>query len=881
MSKKLILSSLVLALCLFSSARAINIVWVSDQYDELADGVPDDAAWVEVLEANGYTVDNTMGAAFGDGYWRTMDTDKIATLNAADLVLYSRSSNSGDYDEDDEISQWNSITTPMILMSPYLSRSNRWLWVDNTSLTGDGGTPNLEAVDPAHPLFYGMALDARNQVEIYDQSVGTGTVSFYGSTDVGNGTLIAKVPGEDRTMIAEWDAGVEYHAGGGQFAGGRRLLLCMGTREGVGFGRGEYNLNSEGEILFLNAIQYMLGMLKRLKASSPEPKDGTLHADTWANLKWAASDTAVSHDIYFGDNFDDVNDGAAGTFQSNQTDTFAVVGFPGFPVPEGLSPGTTYYWRVDEVEADGNIQKGDTWSFLVPPKEAYEPTPANDAKFIDTNIDLAWTPGWGGKLHTVYFGDSFDDVNSATGGLPQGLVTFDPGQLDIATLYYWRVDEFDGLVTHRGDVWSFTTTKPGGGVRGLYYRGGNLGGVPVINRVDPEIDLDWGAGSPDTVLQEDDFSARWSGEVEVEFSDTYTFYANTDDGVRLWVSDELIIDRWVDRRAPTEAKGTIDLVGGQRYSLVMEYYESGGDAVAQLSWESPSFEKQIVPQAALSLPVRASGPSPHNGATETRTSPILTWTPGENAVSHEVYFGAEEDFVKNATKTSPEYKGSKTRGDESFDPGKLPWATTYFWRIDEVNNVHPDSPWIGSTWSFTTGDFLVVDDFESYNDVDPPDAASNRIFDVWIDGFGTTTNGALVGNDLPPYAERTVVRSGVQSMIYRYDNANKTSEATLTLVYPRDWTEEGVTKLLLWFIGDPANASERVFVALDGNAVVYHDDPAVTQTGSWTEWVIDLTEFAGVNLTNVNTVTIGFGTKGTPAAGGTGTMYFDDIRLVR
>ncbi|MBL7188807.1 MAG: hypothetical protein ISS70_20970, partial [Phycisphaerae bacterium] len=193
---------------------------------------------------------------------------------------------------------------------------------------------------------------------------------------------------------------------------------------------------------------------------------------------------------------------------------------------------------------------------------------------------------------------------------------------------------------------------------------------------------------------------------------------------------------------------------------------------------------------------------------------------------------------------------------------------------------NPDSPWIGNVWSFSTGDFLVVDDFESYNDIDPPDPASNRIFDKWIDGFGTTTNGALVGNDLPPYAEQTVVHGGAQSMGYRYDNNLKTSEATLTLVYPRDWTAEGVTKLSLWFRGNSGNAADRMFVAL-GNAVVYHDDAAATQATGWTEWIIDLTEFAGLDLTNVNTITLGFGTKNAPAAGGSGQMYFDDIRLVR
>jgi hypothetical protein len=217
--------------------------------------------------------------------------------------------------------------------------------------------------------------------------------------------------------------------------------------------------------------------------------------------------------------------------------------------------------------------------------------------------------------------------------------------------------------------------------------------------------------------------------------------------------------------------------------------------------------------------------------------------------------------VKNADKNSPEHNETRALGEESYDADRLELLTTYYWRVDEVNSTNPGSPWIGNVWSFTTGDFLVVDDFEAYNDIDPPDEASNRIFDKWIDGFGTTTNGAL--------------------MPYFYDNANKTSEATLTLIYPRDWTEEGVAKLSLWFRGSSTNAAERMYVALNGNAVVYHDDPDAAQTGRWTEWVIDLQAFAGVDLTNVNTITIGFGTKNSPAAEGSGTMYFDDIRLIR
>ena len=272
-------------------------------------------------------------------------------------------------------------------------------------------------------------------------------------------------------------------------------------------------------------------------------------------------------------------------------------------------------------------------------------------------------------------------------------------------------------------------------------------------------------------------------------------------------------------------------------------------------------------------------PRPANGAVDVQMIAKLTWTAAEKAASHELYFGNDENAVKNAAPTSPEYVGPRALGSESYDPGGLAWNTAYHWRVDEVYQTETVK---GLVWSFTTADFLSVDDFESYNDIDPPEPTSNRVFDKWIDGFLTpTTNGALVGHSLPPYAEQTIVHSGAQSMPYSYDNALKTSEATLTLVHPRDWTEHGVAKLSLWFRGDPANAPERMFVALNGTSVVYHDDGSVTQLPGWTKWVIDLEAFTGADLTNVNTITIGFGTKNSPAAGGSGQMYFDDIRLVR
>ncbi|MEA3227025.1 MAG: hypothetical protein U9Q07_13825, partial [Planctomycetota bacterium] len=434
---------------------------------------------------------------------------------------------------------------------------------------------------------------------------------------------------------------------------------------------------------------------------------------------------------------DSVNDATAEAFRVNQTVAFFVVGFPGFPFPDGLVPGTTYYWRVDEIQTDGTtVHTGSTWSFSIPAKIATDPDPADGTQFVDPNtVTLNWSPGFGAKLHTVYFGDNFDNVSSAAGGLPQGTTSYSPGPLELEKVYYWRIDEFDAVATYKGDVWSFTT------------------------------------------------------------------------------------------------------------------------------------------------PGAAGNPQPANGEMDVQMIETLSWTPADNAASSELYFGANADAVKNATAASPEYIGNKALGSENHDPGKLSLDAAYYWRVD---TVYPDKTVKGLVWSFTTADFLLVDDFEAYNDIDPPDDASNRIFDKWIDGFGTTTNGALVGNDLPPYAEQTMVHGGAQSMPYLYDNNLKTSEATLTLVWPRDWTENDVNTLTLSFRGQLDNAPERMYIALNGSAMVYHDNPNASQLPYWTGWNVELSAFAdqGVDITNVNTLSIGFGDPAVPGqAGGSGKMYFDDIRL--
>jgi hypothetical protein len=249
-----------------------------------------------------------------------------------------------------------------------------------------------------------------------------------------------------------------------------------------------------------------------------------------------------------------------------------------------------------------------------------------------------------------------------------------------------------------------------------------------------------------------------------------------------------------------------------------------------------------------------------------------------------VYFSLDKAAVAhaNASDTTGIYRGRQSA--TSYTPPEvLAWGTgPYYWRIDEVNTDGTVTS--GSIWSFSVANYLVVDDIESYNDLAETDPASNRIYTKWIDGYGTTTNGALVGNIDVPLTERSNPHSGGQAMPLSYDNNRKFSEATLTLKTSNDWTREGVANLSLWFRGLATNAAEKMYVALNGTAVVYQTDTSLTQKIGWTEWVIPLQTFAdlGVNLTNVTSITIGFGTRGNmTVAGGTGQMYIDDIRLYR
>ncbi len=614
------------------------------------------------------------------------------------------------------------------------------------------------------------------------------------------------------------------------------------------------------------------------RANNPSPRNGAVLEQTWTKLKWRAGDFAQAHEVYFGDSLEKVTAATpadTAVFVGRQTAVELSVGSP-----TGLVPGQTYYWRVDEINDSkpDSPWKGNVWSFRVQPVTAWNPWPLDGMPYVDPDQDLSWQKGMGTMFHQIFLGDSFEQVSSAVAPTSMSVdATYEPGTLQLDKTYYWRIDESTGMAARKGPVWSFTTRGSGGGVQAQYFNGLDLAGDPVLTQTETTIDHPWGDGEVAAGLS-DLVSARWTADLQVPVSESYRLITTTDDGVRLWLDRLQVIENWTDH-GTTDDSFKVNLVAGQRYFIAMEYYENTGGAVAQLSWESPSVARQIIPQGWLQLPWWAVAPYPAAGAVNTPQELLLQWQAGEKAAQHDVYFGQDAAAVASADPTSSLYQGRQA--DASFDPGSLEWGQTYYWRVDEIDTTDAASPWKGAVWSFTTAAFLVVEDFEIYTDEE-----GNCIYETWIDGFASGDNGSMVGYINPPFAEQTNVHGGRLAMPLDYNNVNDPyySQAQRTWDTAQNWTANGGNTLVLYFRGNPSNGAEKLYVTLQDSsktATVVHPDAAAAQSTQWTEWQIPLANFAGVSGTKIKSMIIGLGDRASPKKGGAGLLLLDDIRVIK
>jgi hypothetical protein len=300
-----------------------------------------------------------------------------------------------------------------------------------------------------------------------------------------------------------------------------------------------------------------------------------------------------------------------------------------------------------------------------------------------------------------------------------------------------------------------------------------------------------------------------------------------------------------------------------------------------------------VPPDGEEEPPQSRNPQPADGAIlDTSAGVVLSWSPGDDAVQYDVYFGSDRDEVEQAgTGAAALYRGRQIATTYSL-PDALAMGQRCYWRVDDVNEAGQVQK--GPVWSFTVVNYLVVDGFESYNN------ACNRIFYTWLDGLGhsgETSCGiapfegnhtrSIVITSIASEAEPMVVHSGVQSLELMYDNSVRPyySQTERTFSPAQDWTRSGVDALTLYVRGAADNAVQPLYVLVEDSnqysKLVSHPDPQVVADTDWSRWDIALGEFAavGVDLEHVAKLAIGVGDRTATNPAGTGKVYLDDVRL--
>ena len=455
------------------------------------------------------------------------------------------------------------------------------------------------------------------------------------------------------------------------------------------------------------------------------------------------------------------------------------------------------------------------------PELASDPRPENEATDVPRDVVLSWSAGEFAATHDVYFGASFDDVNAASRANPMGVLasqgqtaaSYDPaGLLDFETTYFWRVDEVNAAPDNtifKGDVWSFTTEPFAYAVEAITATSNGISDASA----GPERTVD-GSGlnalDQHSTLSDDMWVARAPADealyIQYEFDRVYKLYQllvwnynvqfemmlgfgikdvtveYSADGIEWTSLGDVELSRAT--ASATYTYNTIVDLQGVAAQYVRLIVNSGFGMLGQFGLSEVRF---------MYIPAQAREPQPADGAADVDVNASLSWRAGRDAASHDVYFGTNADELPLAA----------TLDQAVFTPAAMGFGTTYYWRVDEVS----DETWAGETWSFTTQEYAWIDDFESYTD---EIEAGEAIFDTWLDGWVNNT-GSTVGYLETPFAERSIVHGGKQSMPLAYDNTTSPfySEAVRTWNTPQDWMRNGADTLVLHVRGNPPVFFER------------------------------------------------------------------------
>jgi hypothetical protein len=514
-------------------------------------------------------------------------------------------------------------------------------------------------------------------------------------------------------------------------------------------------------------------------AWAPKPGNGFTYVDPCAVLEWSPGLNAVGHDVYFGTDRVAVEAGTGDTRKATNQPTMSYD-------PGVLTRGATYYWRVDEV-AGGSRLTGEIWNFTVRPIIAK----------ADPNL-VGW---W--KLDDENSGTAVDYSGSDIYGELRGGPKWVEGCYGDALEFDGSDDYVDfgnpqgwasGASPRSMCGWAKTDNLTIGWRWIAAYGSAGTGTAMFIGMTGTDL---YGGGYADDVFK----ANFWEPDVWHHICLTY-------DGTtaRLYADGVEVASAAKSWNLPLSRAHI-----GRQVNDAAEFWDGAVDDVR-------IYNKALTPEEVVQTmrgdPLLAWNPQPKAGANvDIRDAATLSWSPGETAVQHNVYFGTDKAAVKIAGAGSSEYLGRQT-GTIYVSTGLVAFGGgSYFWRVDEVEadgtTVHK-----GSVWGFTVPDYLIVDEFEDYTNNSP-----NRVFQTWIDGWGFSADeffptgnsgngtGALVGYDptLGDVMETRIIHGGRQSMPVEYNNIVTPfySETERTWTAPQDWTVNGVTDLSLWFRGNP------------------------------------------------------------------------------